>query len=536
MSTEIKILIAQINPLVAGIEHNSQKIIEIIKNHQKDNDIIVFPELILSGYLPNDLLFHDALFLKINKAVSEITSIVDKSCTVILGYPLREANHTYNALSLLNDHKIIQTYYKQFLPNYGVFDEKRYFTKGKPATCTFTVKNTTFGVIICEDLWQEIPVTQLVNKNVNSIICINCSPFDSEKLQRRKKILKTQGEKGCSLLYVNQTGAQDDVLFDGQSMAVNHKGELTFKAHAFQEELQQLTFKNGQFHGIIAADMSANAIKYEALKTGLYDYVTKNNFKDVLVGASGGIDSALTLAIAADALGAENVHGVILPSRFNSTESHEDAVAQLNALNINYSEFSIEPFYNLMLTTLKDELKDNKGNTTENIQARIRMLFLMALSNQKGNLVLNTSNKSEIAVGYSTIYGDLAGSFAVLKDVYKTEVYALAQYRNSISLVIPERVITKEPTAELNFNQKDTDSLPEYDVTDGILKLYIEKNLSTQDIINAGFKEHDVNLILARIKQNEYKRYQAPPGSKISPRAFGADWRYPLTSGFDFKK
>lgn len=538
MTAEIKILAAQINPLVGGIEYNLKKVIEIIKNHQKEYDIIVFPELTITGYIPQDLLLRNELHERVEAALKEIQKTVEANCHVIVGHPSKVADKLYNSLTIFNNFKIYSIYNKQCLPNYAVFDEKRYFQEGKPSICTLTVNDTTFGLVICEDLWAPEPVSLLLKNNIKNIIAINSSPYHYAKFTKRKTMLEEHTAKGCAILYVNQCGGQDDIVFDGQSMAISSKKEITFKANAFKEELNEVIFADNKFSGKITETLSTEALKYEALKSGLHDYVTKNNFSGVLLGVSGGMDSALTLAIAVDALGSENVHGVILPSRYNAPESYEDAVKQLEALNVGYSEFSIEPIYKEVLNTLNSKLEITKGTTSQNIQARTRMLLLMALSNESGKLLLNTSNKSEIAVGYSTLYGDLAGAYAVLKDVYKTDVYKLADYRNKLAKnpVIPQRVIEKEPSAELAYDQKDTDALPPYEITDKILQFYIEDNLAPQDIINTGFSKEDVKLVLNRIKQNEYKRFQAPPGTKISPKAFGKDWRYPLTSGFQLKE
>lgn len=536
MKESIKILLAQIDPKVGAIFENAKKITKIIKDNQNEHDLIVFPELILTGYTPEDLLFRDELYTRCEKALKDIAKEVNKTCMIILGHPQKEKNFTYNAASLLNNGCIIQTYYKQKLPNYNVFDERRYFTPGKSKPCIFTIKGETFGLLICEDLWFDEPLDELLKLNIKNIISINSSPFDYDKPRRREKMLRAHTKKGVSIIYLNQTGAQDDVLFDGQSLGLNADGKIALRASSFKEELLSIAFKDNKIIANVEPKLEKIPLIYEALKTGLKDYVLKNNFKGVVLGISGGIDSALTMAIAVDALGSDKVFGAILPSRYNSSVSEQCALLQLKNMNVKYTKLSIEPTFKVLLDTLKDILSNSKGTTTkENLQARIRLILLMALSNESGNLLLNTSNKSELAIGYSTLYGDLSGGFAVLKDVYKTQVYELARYRNSLDKnpVIPEHVITRPPSAELAPNQKDQDTLPPYDIIDGILRLYVEQNLSANDIIEKGYTKEDVFLILNRIKANEYKRYQAPPGSKISIRAFGKDWRYPLTSGFN---
>lgn len=536
MQKAIKILMAQIDSKVGAIFENAKKITKIIAENQDSHDLIIFPELILSGYTPEDLLLREELYERVENALKNIANKVNKSCFVILGHPSRNKEIKYNSTSILNNGKIIQTYHKQKLPNYSVFDEKRYFTPGPLKACTFEIKGHTFGLLICEDLWFEEPLNLLLQKNVQNIISINSSPFDYDKLQRREKMLKAHTTKGISIIYVNQTGAQDDVLFDGQSLVINSEGKILSRASAFKEELLSLTFNGKNIQGSIKPKLKKIPLIYEALKTGLKDYVEKNNFTSVLIGVSGGIDSALTLAIAVDALGSDKVTGVLLPSRYNSSISEQDALTLLKNLNVKHITLSIEPTFKACLETLTPILNDKNTSTTEeNLQARIRCILLMAISNETGKLLLNTSNKSELAVGYSTLYGDLSGGFAVLKDVYKTQVYELANYRNTITNypVIPKRTITRPPSAELAPNQTDQDSLPAYETLDAILYLYIEKNLNAKEIISKGYNKQDVIFILNRIKTNEYKRYQAPLGSKVSIRAFGKDWRYPLTSGFD---
>lgn len=376
-------------------------------------------------------------------------------------------------------------------------------------------------------------MADLIEQGISVLLVLNASPFDITKYPRREALLKSYAKQGLSIIYVNQVGGQDELLFDGQSLAIDQEGVICARSPAFKEDLGTVTFENKKITGTIAPQLSQEALLYEALVCGTRDYVNKNNFPGVLLGLSGGIDSALTLAIAADALGAERVHAVLMPSRYTAEISYEDALKQLKKMGVSHSLLSIEPGFDALLATLEPEFKGLAADTTEeNIQARIRGILLMALSNKTGKMVLTTSNKSESAVGYATLYGDMAGGFAVLKDVLKTQVYALARYRNTMTEIIPERVITRAPSAELRANQTDQDSLPDYDILDAIIVAYVEKNLSRAEIIQQGFKPDDVNKVVSLIKRNEYKRRQSAPGSKVSAIAFGKDWRYPITNGF----
>jgi len=532
MQENLKILMAQINPLVGAIAINCDKIINVIKNAQQTHDLIVFPELALSGYPAEDLLFRKEFHEQITNNLKQIVAATG-DCYVLVGHPIVENELCYNALSVIHQGHIIKEYRKQKLPNYEVFDEARYFTPGEHHPCILELKNYKIGICICEDIWQPGPVQDLVDSGISVLVSMNASPFDYDKYYRREELLKGYALQGLSVVYVNQICGQDELLFDGQSMALDKNGTVCVRAPAFEEDLCTVEISGDKVTGSITPYLSIEELIYKALVCGTREYVDKNGFPGVLLGLSGGIDSALTLAIAVDALGAERVHAVMMPSRFSAQISHDDAMEQLARMKVAHTTLSIEPAFEAILTTLDPVFKGTAPDITEeNIQARIRGLLLMALSNKTGKMVLTTSNKSETAVGYSTLYGDMAGGFGVLKDVLKTQVYSLAKYRNTLSEVIPERVITRAPSAELRANQKDQDSLPDYAVLDTIIIAYVENNMSPAEIIQQGFDPQVVQQVIKLIKRNEYKRRQAAPGIKISSIAFGKDWRYPITNGF----
>ncbi len=535
MQNTLSVLMAQINPMVGAIEQNTQSIIDVILTHQQSHDVIVFPELTITGYSPEDLLCRDELFKRVHHALQAIINIT-QDCHVIVGHPSFEQNNYYNSASILFNNERIALYHKQHLPNYGVFDELRYFSKGIQ-TCLFTIKGFKASVCICEDMWHQGPVEQVVAAGADILFSLNASPFDETKSAQRESLLRQHAQAGLAIVYVNQVGGQDDIVFDGQSMAFDSTGMLCARSKAFETQLQTLTLIEQStsllIHGHITPQLSHDALIYQALVCGLRDYVEKNKFPGVLLGLSGGIDSALTLALAVDALGASRVHAVMLPSRYTANISSEDALSQLNTQQVPHSTLSIEPAFETLLTTLRPAFNNKTPDITEeNMQARIRGLLLMALSNKTGYMLLTTSNKSEAAVGYSTLYGDMCGGFSPLKDVLKTRVYDLARYRNRISAIIPERVIERAPTAELAPNQLDQDSLPDYGTLDAILYAYINERLEANEIIARGYNPDDVRHIIRLIKRNEYKRRQSAPGIKISTCSFDRDWRYPITSGF----
>ena len=419
------------------------------------------------------------------------------------------------------------------MPNYGIFDEYRYFNHGPEHTCIIKFKNYKIGLCICEDIWQPGPVDRLIQAKVDNIICINASPFDVMKFSLREQIVRSYAKQGVAIIYVNNIGGQDELIFDGQSFVMNKNGNVSARAPAFQEALYPIYLDNQAAQGEITPLLEQTALIYQALLCGIKDYVEKNGFPGVLLGLSGGIDSALTLALAVDALGADKVHAIMMPSRFTAKISRIDAEKQAKLLQVKYTVLSIEKVFKSLLSTLHPIFKDLKPDVTEeNIQARIRQILLMGIANKQGKMLLSTSNKSETAVGYCTLYGDMAGGFAPLKDVLKSTVYNLANYRNSIAQVIPLRVLKRAPSAELAKNQKDLDSLPSYTILDAIIQNYMENNLDAAEIIKLGYAKKDVTKVINLIKHSEYKRRQAPPGIKISTCAFGKDWRYPITSGF----
>jgi NAD+ synthase (glutamine-hydrolysing) len=537
MPKNLSLLMAQINPTVGALSNNTSKIIEIIKANQPHHDIIVFPELALTGYPPEDLLFRETLFTQVEAALQKITDITN-DCYVILGHPRIEKGRVFNSASILYKGHREALYDKQHLPNYGVFDEKRYFIAGQAKPYTFHLKGHLIGLCICEDIWFPGPMEQLIEQNTTIIICINASPFDENKPPLRESLLRTYALQGPCVVYVNQVGGQDELVFDGQSTVIDNKGNICARAPAFIEHLQTIRWEGPQIiPSEVAPHLGKEALIYEGLLCGLRDYVEKNNFPGVLLGLSGGIDSALTLALAVDALGPSRVHAVMMPSRYTAPMSIEDAHHQAKTLQVTLSNLPIEPAFEALLETLKPSFKNLKPDTTEeNLQARIRGTLLMALSNKTGFMLLCTSNKSETAVGYSTLYGDLCGGYAPLKDILKGTVYKLSYYRNSLSQNIPDRVLTRAPSAELASNQTDQDSLPDYIILDGIITAYMNDNLSEDEIIKRGYLKKDVAKVLTLIKRNEYKRRQAPLGIKITSCAFGRDWRYPITSGFTKQK
>lgn len=526
----LTILMAQINPSVGSIEYNTQKILQTIKQFEKNHDLIIFPEMCITGYPPEDILLHPSLYGQIQLAIDKIKNATS-SCYVIIGYPSAE----HNTAAVIHQGEIIHTYHKQRLPNEGVFDEKRYFIPGQNNNTLFNIKSISIGLCICEDLWQVGPVESMIENNAELIISINASPFDHSKHQKRIQRLTSLSKMGAGMIYVNQVGGQDELVFDGRSLAIDSQGTLCVQSNAFVECYESIIYQNKTFDGYKAPAIETIDLIYHALTCGINNYILKNNFKSVILGLSGGIDSALTLALAVDAIGADNVHALLLPSRYNAQESLDDAILQAQTLGVDYTILSIEPLFCTAQETLSDLFHNKLLNITqENIQARIRGMLLMAYSNNTHALLLTTSNKSEAATGYCTLYGDMCGGFSPLKDILKTQIYQLAHYRNSISAVIPERVITRPPSAELAPNQKDQDSLPDYAILDAIIIAFVENKLSISQIINMGYPQNIVERVITLIQKNEYKRRQSAPGIKISTCSFDRDWRYPITSHFDY--
>ena len=533
----LRIAIAQINLLVGDIEGNAETILDWIQRARDEMqaDVIIFPELALTGYPPEDLLFRPGMYERVSRALEQLAEQVN-GITALVGYPEKTDNGVYNAVAVVENGACISSARKNYLPNYSVFDEKRYFISSTES-CVFKVKNTQLGICICEDIWHSEPVKKAIDAGAQLILNLNASPFHNQKTHEREDVVRQRvNEVNVPIIYANMVGGQDELVFDGQSFVIAADEKLTHRFAAFEESLALVEFDSESLQPIspsIIAPLSEEASVYQALVTGVRDYVTKNGFSGVVIGLSGGIDSALTLSIAVDALGAEKVEAVMMPSCYTLDMSVEDAKAQAELLGVNFKVIPIEKPFNTFLELLEDEFAGKEVDATEeNIQARCRGLLLMAISNKKGKMVLTTGNKSEMAVGYATLYGDMAGGYDVLKDVKKTLVFRLAEYRNSLSENIPQRVIDRPPSAELAPDQKDTDSLPDYEILDDILENYVELDMGLEDIVAAGFDRETVRRVLRMVDINEYKRRQAAPGVRITQRAFGRDRRYPITSGY----
>ncbi|HCT74496.1 NAD+ synthase [Psychrobacter glacincola] len=533
--------LAQSHFLVGDITTNAEKMRTLaLQAREQGADVIIFPELALLGYPPQDLLLRPSLSGRIKSALSTLSDIDD--IVMIVGYPHVDHHGTFNSAAILHNGHQKGFYHKQILPNYGVFDERRYFDKGRNQVL-FDYKGITIGLLICEDLWEKGPIAELKKQGADLIVSLNASPFEIEKQDNRKTMLaKRSRENNLPIVYVNAVGGQDDLVFDGGSMAIQADGSVAHEAPRFMNQLLLATLdvKTAKFDSQSKAPLtlSRESEMYQALVVGLRDYVNHSGFTGIIVGLSGGIDSALTLCIAVDALGADKVYAVMMPYEYTSQISLEDAQAQARRLNVSYTVCPIFDAVEGIRHTLAPLFNKSPADTTEeNIQARARGVVLMALSNKFGHLVITTGNKSELAVGYSTLYGDMAGGFDVLKDVYKSQVYKLASYRNRLedTPVIPERVITRPPSAELRPDQKDQDSLPDYDVLDGILMSYIDEDMGYQDIVNKGFEAEMVAKVIKMVDNSEYKRLQAPIGTKISHKAFGRERRYPLVNKWSIK-
>ena len=541
MDHNVKVALAQINLTVGDIAGNTEKIITYSAQARDDldADLVIFPELSICGYPPEDLLFQASLRCSVESALVKISESIS-GIAVLIGFPEYSQGKIYNACEVIRDGKMLAHYRKQSLPNYSVFDEERYFTRGND-TSIFTLNGIRIGLNICEDVWNVGPMDSAHSAGAECIIAINGSPFEkgsqaTRETQVKKRIMDVQ----LPVIYVNMVGGQDELVFDGGSFAMSADGEMAFRAPAFEEGLHAVDLQASASGVVLQAGISADlldadASAYTALVAGTRDYITKHDFPGIILGLSGGIDSALVATIAYDAIGPDRVRAVMMPFRYTSNMSQEDAALQAATLGIRYDVISIEPMYEATIAQLDLVLGEREPNVTEeNIQARCRGLLLMAISNKTGRMLLTTGNKSEMAVGYATLYGDMAGGFAPIKDCTKTLVYRLARYRNSLGAAIPERVIAREPSAELRPDQKDSDSLPDYDVLDSILEAFIEEDLSAAEITERGFERDTVVRILEMVQRNEYKRRQAPPGVRISGRAFGRDWRYPITSGYKF--
>ncbi|MEJ2142139.1 MAG: NAD+ synthase [Gammaproteobacteria bacterium] len=540
-SSDLRIVVAQLNLLVGDIEGNVDRILDAV-NESRDKyqaDMVVFPELAVTGYPPEDLLLRPGMYERIDKAMEQLVHGVS-GITAVVGFPHHSHHGVYNAAAVISDQKIQTIEHKQILPNYSVFDEKRYFVSDE-TPCVFEINNTKIGILICEDIWHPEPFQRISSVGADLVVNLNASPYHVHKGEEREAIVQARiSENNIPVVYINLVGGQDELVFDGDSFVMNAKGQVTQRMPLFEEGLFAVDFihEGNKWSPQQQLDLvqrpSLEACVYQALVIGVRDFVHKNGFKGAVIGLSGGIDSALTLAVAVDALGAEEVEGVLMPSRYTSGMSIEDAELEAKKLGVEYSILPIENPFTSFLELLAEEFKGYEVDTTEeNIQARCRGLILMAISNKKRKMVLTTGNKSEMAVGYATLYGDMAGGYDVLKDVPKTLVYRLAEYRNSLGEeVIPQRVIDRPPSAELAPDQKDTDSLPDYPVLDAILERYVEQDQGLDDIVAAGFERNTVSRVIKMVDRNEYKRRQAPPGIRITARAFGRDRRYPITSGY----
>jgi len=532
----MKIGIAQINCTIGDLSGNSEKIIQAAEQaKQAGASLLITPELALSGYPPEDLLlrsdFHGACEAALKRLAQKIEDI-----TVIVGHPGIHLGERYNMASVLQDGEVVASYFKHILPNHSVFDEERYFVSGTESL-VFTHEGVRFGILICADVWEPLPVELAAQAGAQVLLALNASPFHVNKQAARHEVLRERvKEAGLPIVYTNMVGGQDELVFDGGSFVLDSDGNLTQQLPAFKEQVGILELSHGiPLSGEIVPMQESEASVYDALCLGLRDYVHKNGFPGIVLGLSGGIDSALTLAIAADALGPEKVRTVMMPTEFTADISVKDAREMAEKMGVHFSILPIQGLFEDFQKTLEVEFAGLPFDSTEeNIQARIRGVLLMALSNKSGSIVLTTGNKSEMAVGYATLYGDMAGGFSVLKDVPKTLVYRLAHYRNGISPIIPARIIERPPSAELRPNQTDQDSLPPYEVLDAIMEAYVELDCGFSEIVAMGHNEQDVARVLRLIDRNEYKRRQAPVGVRITHRGFGKDRRYPITSKFVF--
>ena len=536
MSQLLNVVMAQVNLKVGDIHGNVERIITAARQARDElqGDLIVFPELSLCGYPPEDLLLRSSMQRRIEQGLQRIRQEI-AGIHVLVGFPWLEEGRRYNACAVYRDGAELAFYRKQQLPNYRVFDEKRYFEPGDSAA-VFDYQGVPIGVTICEDIWFAEPMARARAAGARLMLNLNASPFHGGKQPEREAVVGERArEGGMPVVYVNQVGGQDELVFDGQSFVVDAQGQVSQRAPAFVEGLYPVIIDDAlqPQPAELAPVASLEASVYDALVLGVRDYVRKNGFKGVVLGLSGGIDSALVLAVAVDALGAEQVEAVMMPYHYTAQISLDDAEAEARTLGVRYSVLPIAPMVEAFQTTLAGEFAGlGRDTTEENLQARCRGTLLMAISNKKGYLVLTTGNKSEMAVGYATLYGDMAGGFDVLKDVPKTLVFRLCEYRNRAGEVIPQRVIDRPPSAELSPDQKDEDSLPPYPVLDEILRLYVEQDLSAVDIVAAGFDEETVRRVLRLVDLNEYKRRQAAVGARVTQRGFGRDRRYPITSGW----
>lgn len=543
MSDSLRIALAQFDFPVGDIAGNTARIIEMIATAREefDADLVLFPELALCGYPPEDLLLRPGFLARCEEAMQQIAASVS-GITAIVGWPQSHGSVVYNAASVLRDGRVEQTYRKRELPNYAVFDERRYFTVDPDGgSCVFELNGVQVGLLICEDLWYAEPMADTLAAGAQLIVAPNASPFERGKHAQRDALLAERArDNGVGIVYLNCVGGQDSVVFDGASLAADGDGVVHPAAAAFTEQWLVVDYDSHSRrftaqHWMDDGDESMDALAWRAVTRGIQDYCAKNGFSRVWLGLSGGIDSAIVLAMAVDALGADNVTAVRLPSRYTAGLSNDLAAQQCQALGVRLETVSIEPVFEGLMQALGPMFAGTAADVTEeNLQSRARGVLMMALANKFGGLLLTTGNKSEYAVGYATIYGDMCGGYAPLKDLYKTEVFGLSKWRNTVggAPVIPPAVIARPPSAELRENQLDQDSLPAYDVLDGILYRHIDNEQSREEIIAAGYAEAMVDRVLGLVRTSEWKRQQAAPGPKVSRRAFGRERRYPISNGY----
>ena len=536
MKTPLTVAVAQLNCVVGDISGNARRILDAVARAKAAGaDVVLTPELALCGYPPEDLLLRPAFLQACADELAALAAQV-QGITVLVGYPAEQDGLRFNAAAVIRDGRIVDSYFKHRLPNYEVFDEERYFEPGSGA-CVFELKGVRIGVNICADVWESGAAEVARDAGAEVLLVLNASPFHMHKQQRRYEVMRERiADTGLPVAYCNLVGGQDELVFDGGSFALDQDGLLAWQGASFVDELTVLSFADGAWRDQGVPDVRAvEADVYDALVLGVRDYLGKNGFPGALIGLSGGVDSALTLAIAVDALGADKVRAVMMPSPYTAQMSLDDSREMVRWLGVRYDEIAIEPAMKTFADMLAPQFAGLPEDTTEeNLQSRIRGMLLMALSNKTGAIVLTTGNKSEMATGYATLYGDMAGGFAVIKDLYKTFVYRLCAWRNAQpgGPVIPENILTRPPSAELKPDQCDQDSLPPYEVLDAIIAAYMEEDLSPSEIIARGYPEADVLRTVGMLRRNEYKRRQAPPGVRVTQRGFGKDWRYPITSRY----